>query len=902
LIENGRTVYRKNDLSGFLPVGRVESMALPGASYKQAFTAGLLEVFAPKASPGEVKSILGGDDGRYRDLDGNGPFWVPSGRIFYSTHIQDAAAQELMYAREHFFLPHRFEDPFGNTTHVDYDAKHNLIVVLTRDAAGNETTAELDYRVLQPKTVTDPNGNGALARFDALGMLAGTALCGKAEGPVEGDSFDDFVADLSPAQIAEYFSATDPYALAIAHLGSATTRVVYDFKRLPVCAATIARETHVSDLAPGEQTRVQLRFVYSDGFARLAQTRIQAEPGPLDPNDPHSPVLDPRWVAMAATIYDNKGNPIRQYEPFFSAAPEFGIEKWGVSNTLFYDPANRVVATLHPDHTFEKVVFDPWKRITFDANDTVTFDPRGDPDASEFFRRLPDSDYLPTWYQQRIGGARGPADRASAEKAAKNANTPSVGHFDCLGRTFLTIADNGRDSNGNEQLYRTRVVLDIEGNPLEVIDALGRVVLRSGYNMLSTGIHESSMEAGERWILDDVNGKPIHSWNSRNFTFRNEYDELRRPVKSFVHGGQPNGRDTQLLAREILFDRTIYGDSVETGLTEAERKQANVRGKVFRQFDGAGVLTTDLYDFKGNSLRSLRQFAEDYKGSPDWLGSPALESEIFSTSTAYDALNRAIAVTVPDGSIYRPTYNDASLLEAVNVNLRGAQEKGQPVWTPFVQHINYDAKGLRTIIRYANGAATAYEYDEKTFRLIRLETSRQAAGEGLASRIFKHARLVQDLRYTYDPVGNVTRIEDRAVETVFHANQRVDPACDYTYDALYRVIEATGRENVGQSTFDFDPPHSNDRDYPFVGAAQFADLQALRNYTERYGYDPVGNVLKMFHRTAGGGWTRAYAYDEASRIEPAKNSNRLSRTTLHASPLDRVEKYSYDANCRSLQT
>ena len=38
---------------------------------------------------------------------------------------------------------------------------------------------------------------------------------------------------------------------------------------------------------------------------------------------------------------------------------------------LFYDPVERVVATLHPNHTWEKVVFDPWKQATYDVNDTV---------------------------------------------------------------------------------------------------------------------------------------------------------------------------------------------------------------------------------------------------------------------------------------------------------------------------------------------------------------------------------------------------------------------------------------------------------------------------------------------------------------------------------------------------
>ncbi len=62
----------------------------------------------------------------------------------------------------------------------------------------------------------------------------------------------------------------------------------------------------------------------------------------------------------------------------------------GVTPILFYDPVERVVATLHPNHTYEKVVFDPWRQETWDVNDTVTLsDPKTDPDVGEFFSLLP---------------------------------------------------------------------------------------------------------------------------------------------------------------------------------------------------------------------------------------------------------------------------------------------------------------------------------------------------------------------------------------------------------------------------------------------------------------------------------------------------------------------------------
>jgi RHS repeat-associated protein len=895
-IEQLRTLYRKNDLSAVLSLGQLEPLALPGETYKLAFTPGLLDIFQTKASSSDLMAILTGSEGGYRDLDGNGRLWITSGRAFYSPNSGDSASQELGFAQAHFFLPHRFQDPFGNTATVAYDAKYTLALISTVDAVGNQTMAEPDYRVLQPAMVTDPNGNRAEARFDALGMLAGTALRGKVTGPKEGDSFDDFAVDLSPAQIKAFFDSTDPAALAVAHLGTATTRIIYDLDQVPVCATSIARETHVSALAPGQQTKMQLHFVYADGFGRVAQTKVQAEPGPLDLSDPNSPVANPRWVATGEKIYNNKGKPVRQYEPFFSAAPQFGIETWGVSSTLFYDPIGRIVATLHPNNTFEKLVFDPWRQTTYDVNDTVTFDPKTDPDAGEFFSRLPEGDYLPTWYQRRINGAKGADEQTAAVKAAEHADTPAITYSESLGRPFLAIADNGKDKNGNDQKYGTRTVLDIKGNQREVIDALDRVVMRYDYDMLGTRIHQASMEAGERWMLNDVTGKPIRAWNSRKYAFRTEYDALRRPLNAFLQGGDPSEANAQVLVQEILFERTIYGDSLDTGLTDPQLQQANLRGKVFRHCDGAGIVTTDLYDFKGNSLRGTRQFTLDYKNAPDWSQNPTLETETFSSTTEYDALNRAIAVTAPDSSVYRPAFNEANLLETIEINLQGAQRNGQPVWTPFVTNIDHDAKGQRTLIQYGNGATTTYGYDNETFRLIQLKTTRVPGQNGLTTQILKDSSVLRDLSYTYDPVGNIVRIEDAAVQTVFNANQQIDSASEYTFDPLYRLTEATGREHVGQSAFAFTPPDGNYRDYPFVGAAQQNDLQALRNYIERYDYDPVGNFQNMVHLAANGNWTRAYVYNEASLIELAKKSNRLSQTALQTSPVPPVEPYFYDSH------
>ena len=110
-----------------------------------------------------------------------------------------------------------------------------------------------------------------------------------------------------------------------------------------------------------------------------------------------------------------------------------------------------------------------------------------------------------------------------------------------------------------------------------------------------------------------------------------------------------------------------------------------------------------------------------------------LESETFTTQTTYDALNRPTLVTQPDNSQHRPSYNEAGLLEKMEV-----QVQHESSFTEYVSNIDYDAKGQRTDIFYGNGSKTRYFYDENTFRLTRLLTTRNFGSD-----------VLQDLNYTY---------------------------------------------------------------------------------------------------------------------------------------------------------
>lgn len=899
LLSHVRTVFRKNDLSGPLPLGALESLAVPFDSFQLALTPELLALYArdgqsllsaPDVLGGEGGYILGDErnsSGEFPSPGADGLWWVGSGQTFLSPGMTDTVAQELAFAREHFFTVRRLRDVFGNTTFLvpdrydllpleTEDPLHNKVTVGERQGDGNITNGN-DYRVLQAALLTDPNDNRSQVAFDAFGLVAGTALMGK-PGESLGDSLAGFVPDPTQAQIEEFFA--DPRgAIAAELLQNATTRMIYDAARfmsvastrqdpLPPASATIMRETHVSDLLPGEASKRQVHVNYSDGFGRAIQEKIQAEPGPLTPG---GAIIDPRWVATGWTIVNNKGKPVRRYEPFFddTAAFRFGVEH-GVSSILFYDPAGRVVATLHPNHQWQKAVIDPWKMEEWDASDTVLVDdPRTDVDVGRYFIRLQQAAFLPGWHGARASGALGPLEQEAALKSTVHASTPATSFFDSLGRSFLAVAHNKfRHSDSPpgeaavEAFHLSRVITDIQGNERAIIDPKDRIIIRRDYDLRGSCLRQVSMEAGTRWMLGDASGQPLRMWDSRGQRFRTEYDEMRRPLRQFVQGS-----DAQNPAMEVLLSQTEYGEG------QANDVQRNLRTKPFRLSDSAGVAISEAYDFKGNLLRMSRRLTRNFDMIADWSANPQLETQSFSSTTRFDAVNRPIFLKAPDGSEYRSAFNEANLLERIDVNLRGAA-----LATSLVSSVEYDARGRRARIEYGNGVSTEYSYDPEMFRLVNLKTTRAGGQEKL-----------QDLSYVFDAAGNITHVSDDAQQTVYFSGQVVTPDNGYTYDALARLISAEGREHIGQTS----RPQTTWNDEFRSRLPAPTDAQAMRRYTERYEYDAIGNVMELRHQATNGNWTRRFTHEEPSLIEPGKVSNRLSSAVVGT---EGPERYSYDAH------
>ena len=907
LLAHARTRWRPDDLGtaagdadALLPLGTLQPRAIAGESWTLALTPGLLA----GALGGRADDATLADEGRYVRLEGSDGWWAPSGRTYLSPGADDAPAVELAEARAHFFLPRRVRDPFhrpGFATEsvVRYDA-HDLLVRETRDALGNRVTAGErdadgalagdgnDYRALHPVLVTDANGNRAAVAVDALGLVVGTAVMGK-PGEALGDTLDGFDPDPDDAAVLAHLAdpTADPHAL----LQGATARVLYDphawartrhlARPSPTVVCTLTRETHAAALPPGERPRVRQTFAYADGLGRELQRKLPAEPGPVPERDPATGaiVLDggrprmtadavaPRWVGSGWTVRDNKGNVVRAFEPFFTDTHAYeGDVRVGVSPIVCWDPVGRAVATVRPDRTWEKVVVGAWGEARWDGCDTaLVADPTADVDVGPLLARLPTDAVLPTWHAARIDGALGESERAAAVATARHAATPAVVHADPLGRAFLTVTHNRwvpagapADAPPVEERAATRVVLDVQGRRRAVIDARGVAVLRETHDLAGAVLYADSPDAGARWALADVAGRPLRTWDARGHARHVAHDVLGRPTRTWVRGSDAAQSDPRTLGAELLVHETEYGEA------HPDAEALNLRGRAWRVRDGAGLAThvgvdpltgrAEGYDFKGNPLRATRRLASDHRALPDWSGDVALDAETFATATAYDALDRPVRLTAPDGSEVAPTWDEAGLLERVEARLRG-----DAAWTTVVAGIDHDARGQRLAIALGDGVRTTYAHDPLTFRLVRLASTRAAEGD------------LQELSYTYDAVGNPVGIRDAARDALWFANAEVTADAAYDYDALYRLVRATGREHVGQSG------QPDDRDVPLQPLPHTGDGAAMRRWTETYAYDAVGNLMEMAHRAEGataalGSWTRRYAY--------AVDSNRLLATSV----------------------
>ncbi|UWF52172.1 toxin [Pseudomonas sp. N3-W] len=369
--------------------------------------------------------------------------------------------------------------------------------------------------------------------------------------------------------------------------------------------------------------------------------------------------------------------------------------------------------------------------------------------------------------------------------------------------------------------------------------------LKTVYSLPGAALFTDSIDAGWRLALPGEAGQVLERWDGRGSHWQNEFDEQWRPTAIHEH---TEGSDWRTIER-----LTYAGNATEF----AERNQC---GRLIRHDDPAGTLLFEEFGLKGGGLEQTRHFLRELE-SPDWPELVADRDTLLEPSAGamsrsrFNVLGGAIEQT--DAKGHRQLFSQTVAGQLREVRLQLAKDTAP---TTLITAIQYNAYGQTELEVAGNGAITTLEYAPEDGRLTRLQVK-------LGSNS------LQDLRYTYDPVGNVLSIEDAAMSIRYFANQRIEPISRYGYDSLYQMIFATGWEAGGPNQ---GPQFST-----------FDDPVPCANYRQTYRYDVGSNLLELNH---DGPQSRGH------RLVAATHSNRCLPVCEGVEPDEEDFRKGFDAN------
>ncbi|MCV4281378.1 RHS repeat domain-containing protein [Pseudomonas capsici] len=423
---------------------------------------------------------------------------------------------------------------------------------------------------------------------------------------------------------------------------------------------------------------------------------------------------------------------------------------------------------------------------------------------------------------------------------ALHAHTPTLVVTEPRGLLVRSVAFHRREQNQPADERVNRQTHDAAGRLISQRDPrLAQPNLLTTYSLSGQPLLTDSVDAGWRLGLLGEAEQIVAEWDGRGSQRQIEYDVLLRPLAITEQGR--------------VSERFTYG-----GPDAFEHNQCN---QLTRHDDTAGALYWSDYGVPGSALSELRRFLQTVE-TPDWPLPEAerdvlLEAIPLETRWAFNAVGDPLLHTDAMGHAQHFSQTVAGQLKTVQLTLAGATQA-----QTLVSDIRYNAFDQIEQETAGNGIVSRSLYDPQDGRLME-----------------RSAEPLQHLIYSYDPVGNILQIEDRAQPVRFFANQQVEPISHYRYDTLYQLIEATGREvsngaSHGPALPDLQPLPP--------------DPNQVSNYTQSYDYDRAGNLLQMSH-------VGAQPFTRNMRVTP--DSNR----SLPAGEVDTDFNEAFDANGNLLQ-
>jgi RHS repeat-associated protein len=879
-----KTLFWNEDLkrqTEYLPEGQIDTHALIHHNEIAEFTQDFIDkVYAKKLTTSTIY-----EKGGYF-YDNTSTYWWNKGLVQYyygldgnDNNFYLPTSTQNSFAIDSLNTNYKQDISLCSKTTTIYDSYFFTPINVTQYAQDTVTltkSAKIDYFSLKPKELIDENNNTTQALFDALGQVIVTSTFGTQDS-IDTGAMTLYENNNTPS---EYVLKNDVSFQKILdnpqdYLQGASSYFYYNLdswskNEQPNSSINLIRNNYYHSKDENKTPYCQIVINYSDGSGKSLEKKIKADAGLSFYFDEKGKVLkkqsNQRWQVSGRVVYNNKGKAFKSYLPYFIDCPEY-IEQKNIIEVpptiTYYDALQRVIRVDTPKGFFSKVEFSPWEEKYYDENDTV----KDSPFYIEFFKNYP---LKPTKAQED--------EKDALDKAAVFFNTPKSTLYDNVGNIFLDI-EILDEMKSLTSYYKT----DILKRNLESIDP--RLYTSNQFNKTDyyNFKYQYTMNSGKKNEQGEIENKPIYIDSAdggiqRHFSniFGNQLWSLSPRCYCQLISYDNLQRKTKLNIKKIVDDNPIsnyddfnlveiftYGDEL-VSTTKESLQSLNLWGKLYQLNDLSGIVINSQYSIQGEVLITSRQMTTQYEKAIDWNSTPlpTLETIIYTSTFTFDAVKRLITQNSPDGSVTTNNYNQ--LGQMCSILVKFSDNSIQEV----VNSITYNANNQRLNVQYGNGVNTLYTYEEPTLYLSSLKSTRSNTTD---------TTILQDISYIYDAVGNITRTEDSTFKTVFNNNQIVTPQSDYSYDALYRLIKANGRQHPGINANTF---KNNLKDGDFM-QSKFSQLPSLNstnmleNYNEIYTYDDSGNLIQKQHSAKSSSYTRDMLVED--------NSNHLQNIKYDAS-------------------
>ena len=485
--------------------------------------------------------------------------------------------------------------------------------------------------------------------------------------------------------------------------------------------------------------------------------------------------------------------------------------------------------------------------------------------------------------------------------------------------------------------YSTETAYNAEGNPTTTTDELGRVT-RNVYDNATGDLKQLIDAAGNSIDVGySVKGDLASIADALGYTTRYGYTSIgskRLKTSETDAAGNTSTFEYDTAGNETARKQIVTINGVATELTTRRTYDAN--GNVLSETDASGYTTTYQYDTLNQLIQEtdaqgrITRYSYNERGEQTGItypdgGTRTIEYDRngnetrtcergICTSTAYDALNRAVKTTDAASNVHQTDYDaignvtketDARGFETLYEYDAGGRQTKQTDALGNETLSEYDAAGNLTKQIDGNGHATEYVHNERNQRTRTTLATGSVTEQGYDAagrRTSDTDAEGHQTQFGYDALGQLTQVTDA-----------LNNVTGYGYDERGLLTRQTDAENrsivfihdkTGQRTGRI-LPGGEQENWNYDSVGNLIEHTAFNGDVTRHEYDDVGQIGKTYRADGSILTYTRNSYGYLTQVADTRYGNvaysrdYIGRATRMTSPMGRLD-YTWDGNSNKL--